>query len=534
MAELIVTLSNGRTQRHPLGPLPLIIGRERSCDVFINDPSTSRRHARLVPTPQGYRIEDLGSKNGTLVNGQACPAACLKDGDQILLGSVVVTFHGAAPSSGSVVIEDDAAGTREARYVSRRREPVLPQRRLQMIYELSERLTTLRERARLLEDALSICCEVLGFERGAIGIRRPGERRLDWPVVRHLHGAEGELKISRSILNRALEDGERVLFIEGAHSDPTVSIVQQGIRSAMCVPLLHEDQVLGVIYGDRLSSVEAYEPEDMDFLAGIARQITIGLLNTYLWEEQQQMVRLQQELQLARRIQCGLFPRQLPAHGGVQVEALNEPGNRVSGDYYDVIEAPEGRLWLLMADVSGEGVAAALLMANLQATVRLLTARCADPAELLAACNRHVFANTEPAKFATCLAVLLDPVGRCIRFASAGHYAPVLLTGAGQPPRELTGESSLPLGVVEAESFTTTVAEAPTGPFTILCYTDGVIEARNLQDEPFGKERLLDALSQLDDSRPREAVRVVREAVGRFTAGAPHSDDLTVLAVGVT
>ena len=534
MADLVITLSNGQVQRHELGPRTEVLGRDRACDIFIDDPSTSRRHARVVPTAEGYLIEDLGSKNGTLVNGVAHASKPLRDGDQILLGTVVLDYSTTDPSSGSVVIEEDRATTQAPHYVSHKREPVLPQRRLQMIYDLSDRLTRLQDRDKLLEEALSICCEVLGFERGAIGVRRPRERQVDWPVVRHLRGTEGELKISRTILNRALEHGERAVFTDSATgADPTVSIVQQGIRSAMCVPLVNEDDILGVIYGDRVSSAEVYTEEDMDFLAGIARQVSIGLVNSFLLEDQKQMLRMQQELDVARSIQRQLFPKRLPRSPLLSVEALNDPGDRVSGDYYDVIEREDGRVWLLMADVTGEGISAALLMANLQAAVRVTIPNSEDPGAVLALWNQHVYRNTDPSKFVTCVVALVDPAQGSIRFATAGHPPPLLLREGVRAPVELLGNSSLPLGIVEDEVFETTTLEVERSPFVLLCYTDGVIEAMNTEGELFGKPRLDGVLAARRDLSPKRLIKQVREAVTEFTGGAPQSDDITLLAARV-
>ena len=531
MADLVITLSDGTVQRHELGARTEVLGRDRACDVFIDDPSTSRRHARIVPTAEGYLVEDLGSKNGTLVNGVTCTSKPLCSGDQILLGTVVLDFSTTDPSSGSVVIEEDRATTQVPRYVSHKREPVLPQRRLQMIYDLSDRLTRLQDRNNLLEEALSICCEVLDFERGAIGVRRPNERQVDWPVVRHLRGTEGELKISRTILNRALEHGERAVFTDSdTQVDPTVSIVQQGIRSAMCVPLMNEDDILGVIYGDRTTSADVYTEEDMDFLAGIARQVSIGLVNSFLLEDQKQMLRMQQELDVARSIQRELFPKRLPRSPLLSADALNDPGDRVSGDYYDVIEREDGRVWLLMADVTGEGISAALLMANLQAAVRVTIGDRDDPGALLALWNRQVYRNTDPSKFVTCVAVLVDPAQSTLSFATAGHPPPLLLHATKRAPVELIGASSLPLGIVEDEIFETNVISVESSPFALLCYTDGVIEAMNPEGELFGMPRLDEVLRTRRDLNPKRLIKQVRDSVSDFTGGAPQSDDITLLA----
>ena len=538
MAELIITLPDNRTIRHQLGVEPLVVGRDAACDLSIEDPGASRHHARFSLTPAGYVVEDLGSKNGTQVNNAPCTHRPLKHGDRIEIGSTVAVFSDDAGSRSSqaVVIADDESTTHATRYVSRDKQLLLPQKRLQMIYELSERLTTLQSRDRLLEDAMRICCEMLRFERGAIGVRRPNQRTMDWPVVHNLRGAEGELTISRTMLNRALEHGERARFPDegGGDIDPTISMVQQGIRSAMCVPLIHNDQTLGVVYGDRLSTSASYTDEDIDFFAAIARQVSIGLINCRLVDEQREMIRLNQEIDLARTIQRGLFPTALPNRKDLKIAAINDPGHRISGDYYDVIEAEGGRVWCLMADVTGEGVAAALLMANLQAAVHITINQADDPAALLKHWNELIWRNTEPTKFITCSLALVDPASHQIKFASAGHYPPLIARGANVSPEELEVDCGYPLGVVETAEFVTRTVDLGPEPFVFFCYTDGVTEAMNVHGKQYSKDRLLEALADLSDLNPQALVTQIRRKVARFTEGARQSDDITMLAARLT
>lgn len=533
MAELQLTLADGRSRRHYLGPLPQVIGRDPQCDIPIDDLSASRQHARLSPGPLGYTLEDLGSKNGTLVNDVPCSRHVLRDGDRILIGSTTARFHdGQAEETTGVVIADDDTVAPATRYVSRDRELRLSQQRLKMIYELSERLTTLQGLGPLLNNAMDACFETLHFERGAIGVRRLGARVVDWPVVRNLRGAGGELTISRTLLRRALEDGERAIFApdDAARIDPTVSMIQQGIRSAMCVPLIHHDQTLGVIYGDRVQSAMGYTQEDIDFLAGIARQVSIGLINARLAEEQQRLERLSRDMELARKIQNGLLPTDLPNHDGLRIAALNDPGQLVSGDYYDVIELPDGRVWCLVADVTGEGVAAAMLMASLQAAVRVTIHESDDPGQLLARWNQFLHRNTDRSRFITCLLMLIDPQRRTVRYASAGHFAPLIVRPAGGRVDELSLESGYPLGIMEAESYPSCEAALGDGVLSLVAYTDGVVEAWNTEEKNFGHDALVRALRERAELPPQALIKHVRKEVSHFVGPAPQSDDLTLLA----
>lgn len=539
MPELLITLPNGQSFHHSLGSTPALLGREPTCDIHIDDPSTSRSHARISPSAEGHLIEDLGSKNGTLVNGLPATRQTLADGDVITLGAVSIRFSDEFSASARTVVVSDAVEPRResTQYRTRDQRLDLSHQRLTKLYELTDRLTTLKpSRADLLEDALAICFETLHFERGAIGVKRDNTRLLDWPVVRNLHGAEGELTISRTLLSRALDRGERATFTDDGSQpvDPTISIVQHGIRSAMCVPLMHGDEIMGVIYGDRTSTSTTYDQEDIDFLAAIARQVTIGLINFRLAEEQKKYAQVQYDLGLARRIQTGLFPSDLPAGERLKVAALNEPGNRISGDYYDFMPTDGDSVWLLMADVTGEGMPAALLMANLQAAVRVTIHDSTEPGELLTKWNKLVCENTDDSKFITCQLCRLDPVAGKLSFSCAGHFPPLIVRADSAGPFEPEHEPGVPLGVLEDEAYITTTVPLGSGLTTILAYTDGIIEAMNPDRQQFGHERLFEVVSHAHTVGPQMLVKQVRRAVTQFVAGARQSDDITLLAAQIS
>lgn len=516
-----------------MGEIPIVVGRDSACDVCIDDPAASRRHARFFKTETAFLVEDLGSKNGTLVNNMPCTRRELVSGDLIEIGSTMVTFR-TEPAAGPQIVEEQDQPTSHTRYVSRDRHLDLSLQRLEKIYELSDRLTRLQNRDELLDSAMEICVGELKFEGGAIGIKHTEGKGIDWPVVFNLAGVEGGLRISRTLLNRALEHGERAIFTEDGTgmADPTQSIVQQGIRSAMCVPLLNGDNVIGVIYGDRTSTSTSYHQEDIDFFAGIARQVSIGLINAQLLEEQRAMVRLNHEIDLARSIQTGLFPPGLPADDNLRVWATNEPGNKVSGDYYDVISAPDGRTWCLLADVTGEGVAASLLMANLQAAVRLTINEASEPGVLFDRWNRLICTNTESSKFITASLCLIDPDKRKMWVSSAGHCLPII-GRIGKTPQELVLDSGLPLGIMEEVDFVTHEIDLGDEPCVYFVYSDGVTEAMNREQEQFGIPRLIEEMTELEDLNPNRLIKQIRRSVTRFADGAAQSDDITMLAAKI-
>ncbi len=538
MPELVVTLSDGRTQQYPLLEGSYLLGRDPSCDIVLDDSSASRRHVRIVYDNGHFHAEDLGSKNGTLVNNDQIQTVRLKHQDELLIGSVEARFLDgpATEHHSTVVVSDTAIPDDTTHYSSRSSALVLTERRLQMLYELSERLTTLRDRDALLVDALNICFETLRFERGAIGVRRPDGRSVDWPVVRNLRGAGGELTVSRSILGRAMDYGERAIVTDtgGGPVDPTISMVQHGIRSAMCVPLKNNDDILGVIYGDRVSTGTIYTKEDVDFLAGIARQVTIGLINARLLEEQKAKLAMDAELQVARNIQRKLFPPELPDRDNLAISALNEPGRTVSGDYYDVLERPDGSVAILVADVSGKGVSAALLMSNLQAAVRMTLPNSNDLAATVRQWNNLLYENTDVSKFVTCLVGVIDPVARRLTYVTAGHHLPYLTRRGRVEPTDQPCEPQFPLGVENDVCYAAASQDLGPDPCSVFFYTDGVIEAMDIEGNQFGEDRVEQILAENCDEPPHVTIRKMRKAVSGFCKDAPQSDDITMIAARLT
>ncbi len=533
MAEIIITTGQGKVRTHQLGTNPIVLGRDPSCDIPLEELSASRRHVRISHEGGRYILQDLGSKNGTLVNDQLTSNATLYSGDIILIGAVQAVFHddGRQNRSTGVTVDENAPAYEATSYPGQYSELELSQRRLEILYELSDRLTRLRDRDELLSDAMDVCFEMLRFERGAIAIKQPKGNLVDWPVVRHLRGSEGELTVSRTILSSALTRGERVIVndTESASIDPTVSMVRNNIRSAMCVPLLSDDQNLGVIYGDRTTSGTVYSKEDVDFFAAIAKMVTTGLLNARLVDEQKLKQQLENEIAMARLIQTGLFPKNLPQRDDVCIAALNHPGAHVSGDYYDVVELDDSRLMFLIADVTGEGVSASLLMANLQAAVRLTIASGRSLGELLTEWNTLIHSNTTASRFITCLIAIYDPENRKLELGVAGHHPPHLVTQSGCSTMPI--EHDYPLGIMEDVIYKTQFLEIPTGPCTIVSYTDGVIEALNENSEQYGTagvERFLNTNSNLN---PQQLVDRLRQDVRKHAGKMPQGDDITILAV---
>ncbi len=473
------------------------------------------------------------------INGERVVSASLHDGDVLDVCGQRIVFNdadqrGSPVRSGEIMLADEDYTGEVTTIGGPSRVISVPAQRLQMIYQISSRLTALRDFNELLNDAMDICVEMLGFERGAIAVRPQGQRGVDWPVIRNIKGAEGEIALSHTILGRALDHGERCIVNDGDELiSKTESINRLGIRSAMCVPMLLGNEILGVIYGDRTSLGTTYAAEDADFLFALAGQLAIGLANCRLMQEQRRKIILEGQIGLASEIQQVLFPRRLPDDEKIKVAAYNSPGQSVSGDYFDVIELGNGCLGIIIADVTGKGVAAALLMANLQGTVRATLADIGEPAKAMRTWNRLICQNTDAGNFITCQLAIWDTESRTMSISVGGHPPPYLLTDDGASCRMLKLQNSTPLGVdLEAEFYTTPI-ELGASPCSLYFYSDGVNEAKASSREDFGDERLADTLKACGSLNPDAMIDAVQGAITEFTGDEPQSDDITMVAVHI-
>ena len=410
----------------------------------------------------------------------------------------------------------------------------LNQQRLSLLIQLTERIGGVFERKQLIEQALDACSEALSFERVLIALKtHRGDTEL--PVTRNIERDEsGAYKVSRTLINRALVDGERAIVnnpatdLIGNISD---SLVKFPICSALCVPILNRGEILGVIYGDRITQASTYQPGDVDFLAAIAQQVGVGLANLRLFQEHVRSQRMYAELDRARLIQRQLLPARALHMGRIRIEGYNEASSAVSGDYFDYFDLEDDRIGIIIADVTGHGLPAALVMANLQSAARVaLSADIALPA-LATRLNKLIYSNTASHVFITAILGTVNTHSGVIEYVSAGHPSPFLLgPGAVQPSAE---RNSLPLGIDPGEQYATMCIEPTDRVVGALLYTDGLFEASDAEGRALGLDPVIAALNALRRPQPADMIATARSVVRKHLAGAPNADDMTLLAIGL-
>ena len=537
--RLIIRDASGNQREVEIGRTPFTMGRQSDSDLVLMDTRISRRHAQIITTPRGYILEDVGSRHGTAVNDEPVTSRLLKSGDRIDLGvadSYTLTF-----------VEEQAVLPELLEKLEKAAAGPAPQ--LQHL-GLLLRMAEMMHRAPALEEVLTAlvdsALQLTDAERGLLFLRE-ADGGLHLRLARSAGGVylSGELSdYSRAVVERVAASGQEEVVLEARTTGQTAQetgIVREEARGIVAVPLqklpVRESQgetiqftkpeLLGVLYLDRRAHPAALTGLDRQVLQTLAVEGATIIENARLLRIAQEQERLQHEMSLARDIQQGLLPRSLPASDYFQVAATTTPAEHVGGDYYDVVYLPEERYGFIVADVSGKGVYAALLAANLQGAFATAAAFDPDLGNLFQRVNDFLCQRTPPGIFATVLYGVLDRLGR-FQYVNAGHVPPLIVRARGGI--DCLGSANLPLGLFPGSAFEVASAQLDEGDAVLIC-SDGVTEARTGDDDFFGEIRLRNCLEACVGHSADEICRRVVQEVLKFVGNSPQADDLTLTVV---
>jgi serine phosphatase RsbU (regulator of sigma subunit) len=299
----------------------------------------------------------------------------------------------------------------------------------------------------------------------------------------------------------------------------------------LLVPLVAQGRLVGLVALPGRPGDEDWAVHELRLLTIVAGQMALQVENSRLYEEEVAKQKLEEEIAMARQIQARLLPRRIPSYAGVEIGAVNVSSKQVSGDYYDVIEREDGRLGIVIADVSGKGMPASILASNIQAALRAQCDTCESPAEVLERINKQIHASTDPQHFATLFLALFDPERRELRYSSGGHNAPVVLRADGSI--ELLEKGGLPLGAFDFGTYEEDTIHLAPGDLLFM-YTDGLTETKDRDgDEDFGEDRLADLLREQSQSPAGELFDEIHRRLAEFSGRKDADDDITMVAVRI-
>jgi sigma-B regulation protein RsbU (phosphoserine phosphatase) len=520
-------------------------GRSSESDLVIDDSTVSRRHARIeVIDEDTVNLTDLGSHNGTSVNGYAISAtAALKPNDIISFGRVQFKLVPAAEgkTAGSAFSVGDSEQDLAHATLLPIKEALRPlpaaiidnPKVFQAISEMGRMLILPGSNQEMFGKALELLQDAVPAERAAVLLAQPEDGKLFLAASRASgRRSPGSFTISRTIVRELLNQKNAILIADpkaDSRFAQQQSIVGSGIRSAMAVPLFDQDKVLGILYADTSNPLHRYTEDFLRVTATFGNILAAKIANQNLLKERQAKEVLEAELKVASQIQNQLLPAHLLSIEGYSLSAFQAQCKAVGGDLYDLAQLADGSILMLLADVSGKGMGAALLMSNVLAAFRILYT-CEDLSLLEMTCrvSEQLVRSSRPEDFATLFICRLCPKTHTLRYLNAGHNPPMMVRSDGKV--EELESSGIPIGAFDMSPWKEGTSEFGVGDL-LFVFTDGVSEATNPRGELYQEERLKRFLLSSPRQTPEELTESVLDEIRVFMAGAPQSDDITTLAL---
>lgn len=550
----LVLLQAGVATPFPITGDEAVIGRHPDCQIQLDSNMVSRRHARVFRDGGRLLVEDLGSGNGTFLNGgRVTDAMPLKNGDRVKVGPVLLRFEDenapgpprTAPNQSAIRL--DIAGGEEDSATIMTAAPnqsgfglldVRPETKLKAVIEISRRLAATSDLNSLLPTLLDTLFEIFpGADRGVVLLRAGASGQLVPAAQKHRRaGDEESVRLSRTVLNKVIQEKAGVLSADAASDQQfrmSESISNLSIRSVMCVPMIGlEGEVTGVINLDTQNPLAQFKPDDLDLLLAVAGQAALSFESARLLVSYVEKLRQDSEMEIARGVQRALLPETFPDVRGYEFFATYDSAEAVGGDYYDAFPLPNGRVCVSFGDVAGKGVPGALIMSRLASCVQNVMRYVPDVAEAFAAINEHMCAKMAEGRFVTYVLAVIDPTRHEVTLCNGGHMSPFVRHADGSIEEFPEASIGLPIGVVEGYPY-----EAVTRPIakgdTVVITTDGVDEAMDPDGNLYSRDRAREFI-RTGPATAKDLTLALLADVRRHARGRPQNDDITITSFGRT
>ncbi len=534
-----------RTYSWTLTPGQFVIGRSADCDWHVPDAAVSKQHAEIeVTSLEGdFSIIDLGSHNGTFVNGKRITARTVVQlGDSIAIGSTEFKIVPDIDESGisrtqAVKLSDDDQMNSSFITMKEALKPLPNQvsgipELLSTLFDMASALVIPEPQEQILQKALIMIAKVIPAERLAVLFISDNQDQVS-PAAVLLPGGKdpGAFTLSKTIVRELLTNNNAVL-IGNPQEDPRFSrqesILKAALKSAMAVPLFDKDRVLGILYVDTTNPMHHYNPEYLRLLATFGNIIASRLINLALLCERDKKRTMEEELRQAAMIQRDLLIKSVPEFSGYQIHAFQEQSHEVGGDFYDFALLPDGRLLVLAGDVSGKGMGAALLMSNIMASFRILYYGTSfDLCQAVKQASMQLWRHSAPEQYATLFICLIEGPGGLIHYVNAGHNPPLLVRQSGAIERlEPTGT---PIGMFDWADWTEETKQLDIGD-VLFVFTDGVTEAMK-GDQQYSDSRMEQMIISVRNQSPIVIMDKLMEDIASFVEDTPRSDDITMAVI---
>lgn len=560
-------------RRYKLGDGEYVIGRRSDCQIFVPDMRVSRQHARLWKDGDGWKLEDLGSNNGTYINGTRVQgSAPLKHEDEILIANnrIRVEARDATPEpafpqgAGVTLIEVGAStnlirsredsGSGRIPLISSGLISVADQRAVRLLERKLDALTSVLQATAssdnaeaLLEKIVEALLELFP-QAEDVGVlvedERTGELRVQCqrhrtPLAKTPMSAVpadesarrtfgGNLRVPGTIIQHVISDRRGVLL-----GDSQVGISTdedgEGIGMRMGAPLIYHGAHYGVVYVE--SKRAGFRQEDVDLLQAVASQAGLAIHSTRASAQLVRREKLERDLRVARQIQRSLLPASVPDVVGLDFAVHYEPAYQIGGDFYDFIWHDPSHLGLAVGDVAGKAISAALYMARLTSELRSRAAIARTPARLLRRVNQEIVGLGDDGMFATLVYCIYDLENRSLVFTNAGHCVPLLRRGDRVFPLQAERAHTPPLGVTSELEAGEARVQLLAGDMLIMV-SDGILEARDARGNEYGLSRLSRRI-RTARGNTEDVIKAILTDIDSHTADQGQGDDMTILAMAI-
>ena len=524
----IVLEGSGTSQQIVLNHSPFTIGRRVDNDLCVSEPHVSRVQARIIRQQDGWHIEDRSSSSGTFVNGERITRRKLQPNDKIEFGA------GNLPRLRFVAPRAPEAREFMTQFASLK--PVgeaAELERLSLCLQAACKLSTTGVLNEILATLIEATLRLTGAERGYVFLRdKRGELGLASGRDNRGNDLFEDNTISHSVLDKAFRSGSEFLIADTSQSEMAKqrSIMDHDLRRIICIPLMQRHgagagetpTVQGALYLDSRAASRDLSAVGRDLLHAVAREAAALVENAQLAEAEQAARRYEQELSIASLIQQGLMDVQIPNVSFARVVGRNIPCKDIGGDFFDVISTADS-LTVVVGDVSGKGVSAALLASILQGLVYAQVVSGMPAAQIAEVANDFICQKNLQNKYSTLLFLRLDPAGG-LEYLCCGHVSPLLIHD-GQVTR--ISEGLPPVGLLPGFKFASVRRQLHPGD-QVVVVTDGVTEARDAAGDFFGEQRFEQA------ALPGNPFDNIFSAVDAFRGARALDDDCTVVQLTYT
>lgn len=552
MPNLFIYPKKEESFTFPLKQDKISIGRSADNDIAILDPYSSGHHSLIYKKDNRYVVRDNNSKNGTFLNGKKIQGeTILNKGDEVLIGStriifdqeistnveVTDTLSSSATINSMIQIEDilkktDLSTTIKAQPMDMDKMR-LEHRIFSVISEVSKALVLHLPLNELLEHILDLIGQHLVMDRGILMLKEGNPSQFIPRVIRinNPRLKNQKILVSQSIINLAVNQNSSILTSD-AQDDTRfkaeVSIINLNIHSAMCVPLWNNKEIIGVIYADRIYKLEQFTEEDLRLMTLLANLAAIKIENAKLVELGIEKEKMEKELSLASQIQRDFLPKENPKSKGFEIAGANVPCYQVGGDYYDFIDIDPERIGITIADVSGKGVSASLLMASLRAALQSEVHSEYDIERMVKKLNDFVHRSSSTNKFITFFFSELNKKTSELKYINAGHNPPLIMDPKGNVRR--LESSGFCLGMFPNIDYKLEKLNLNVGD-TVLLFTDGITESRNKDNEEFEEKRMIQLMNKHSKIGAEDLIEKINQELEEFTVGTEPSDDQTIVVI---